>query len=1234
MRLGMGFGMIGFVWVREGTPRLTCRRGPLLVSVFMFGLAFLLGTSVPGAATSTAPATSVPVPQATLHAPDQAPLPTPQFRRYSMDDGLPSTSVYAVAQDHDGAMWFGTKSGIARFDGVHFQVFRHIENDPNSLFDNSISTLLVDKTGMIWAGGLNGGLSRYDPATGKFAHWGHDAGDPNSLVSDQVWVVVQTIDGTIWVGTNDGLDRLLPDGHSFEHVTIAAAGLYPKDVGMVAALYADPQGRVWVGSERGVFRRNPDGGFVRIKPADPNQSMDAWRIDGDGDEVRISTARGLLLVGSDDQARLFGASVIPHDTNVMTSTRDAKGHLWIGTQRGMYLQLRADGPVTAVIDQPLLYGNLPGSWIWQTFVDREGGLWVAMLDGGVAYLAPGWGSFSRFTHVPDDPGSLRDSQATTMARGRDGRHVWIGERDGRIDRLDPVTGGVEHILSGLHGSVVGMTEDFHQHLWIAVEGALYRYDYVHNRLDQVDPQQAMLLRPREVEPGPEGQMYARTFGDGLFRIDPDSLAITPVAMDKPNEKVMWGSGMMLYQGTFWYASDGGLMWLDPKQDRFVMVPGVPQVRINAFHFDRAGIWLVTADGLMHYHQQGQGLVLDRSVDASQGWPSLESVDLDVDGYGRLWIFSIDGLWRFNPSNGNFKQMGLQNGLANGEFSRGYALMPAGYLYAATMGGVVGFDPDKVEGKAVSPQLSITQITVLRKGVLQNLPLSPQPIKVGWRDSQLHIQARVFSYVDPWANRYRFRLDGFDNDWVDRDNHGEREFTGLGSGDYTLEIMARGADGAWVYLDSPLHIRVQSPPWLRWWAWLLYACLAIALIFLVLLAWRRRQAHRRRIQLAEQRHLVAEQASAAKSQFLATLSHEIRTPMTGVIGMAELLLGTPLNEAQREYAQSVQRASHVLLKLLNDALDMARIEAGKLVLEPAPFDARALVQDVERLQKGMAKAKGLAFRVQVDDEVPPSLVGDALRIRQVLFNLANNAVKFTERGEVAMHAGWKDGFLTLDISDTGPGIPETSRVRLFRRFEQDEGPKRSIGSGLGLAICNELVSLMGGSLILESTLGQGSTFRVHLPLQVAPEESQANRESPAGWEDCSLNVLLVESDPTVTDAIRGMLERQGHRVCCATHGLNALAELAQAPHDVVVLDLDLPGIDGFQLTQLIRQSTSAGEHVPIIAISTRTRAEEVAHGHQVGIDGFLRKPLTGMQLSSALVTALAVRSAARKETNSV
>ncbi|RUL71489.1 hybrid sensor histidine kinase/response regulator [Dyella choica] len=1197
----------------------------------MLGLAFLLGAVAPGGAVPVASATNAPVPKGAIHAPEAAPLPTPQFRRYGMPDGLPSSAVYAVAQDHDGAMWFGTKGGIARFDGLSFHVFRHIENNPDSLYENEISTLFVDRQGIVWAGGLGPGLNRYDPATGKFTHWGHDPGNPQSLAHDHVWEITQTPDGSIWIGTGEGLDRMRPDGQGFEHVTNPLIGLYPSDFGIVYALYTDSKGRLWVSSDRGVFRRDLDGSFVRIKSADPNQPMDAWRIEGNGDEVRIATGQGLLVVGPDDVARLFGAPTIPHQTNVMTSTRDAAGHLWIGTQRGMYLQMSADAPVVQLVNQPLLHGNLPGTWVWRTLVDREGGLWVATFDGGVAYLAPGWNRFSRYTHVPDDPASLRDSVATSMARGRDGRHVWVGERDGRIDRLDPVTGKVEHTLDGLSERVLGMTEDFRQRLWIIPQGALYRYDYVHGRLDQVDPQRSVLDHPLEVEPGPDGLMYTRTFGHGIFRIDPDTLAVSQVAMDKPNEKVMWGSQMTVYKGTFWYASDGGLMWFDRASDRFVMVPGVPTGKaIDAFDFDRTGIWVATEDGLSHYRLDGRRLVLERTVDAEHGWPSLRATDLDVDCLGRIWIFSIEGLWRYDPVRGSFYHVGLQNGLANGEFDRGYALLPSGYLYAATNGGVVGFDPDKVDPPPVPSALSVTQITVQRRGVTRNLPLTPQPIRVSWRDSQLHIQARLFSYINPAANQYRFRLNGFDGDWVDRDNHGEREFTGLGSGDYTLDVMARSSEGQWVQLAEPLRITVQAPPWLRWWAWLLYVAVTVALGFLVLLAWRRRLAHRRRIQFAEQRHQIAEQASAAKSRFLATLSHEIRTPMTGMMGMSELLLATPLNDTQREYAESMQRSSNLLLKLLNDALDLARIEAGKLVLDPAPFELRPMLQDVVRLQKGAAQAKGLVLELHVSEDVPALLVGDGLRIRQVLFNLVNNAVKFTERGGIRIDVAWTDGSMSLDVSDTGPGISETSRVRLFRRFEQDEGPQRSIGSGLGLAICNELVGLMGGRMTLESMLGKGSTFRVRLPLQIAEETAQDEMGRVSRL--CSLNVLLVDGDVTAADAVRDLLERQGHHVRHANHGLNALAELALEPCDVMLLELDLPGIDGFQVAQLIRRGEVVGGHVPIVAMTTRGGEEEMAHVRQVGIDAFLHKSSIDAELAAAIQEAMTARAAVSKEMN--
>ncbi|HEY2624851.1 MAG TPA: ATP-binding protein [Dyella sp.] len=1174
----------------------------LLLSVFLFGTA----------PTAAAPTAAV--------APAAAPaLPTPQFRRYGTAEGLPSSSVYTVAQAPDGAMWFGTKSGIARYDGVGFKVFRHVAGEPQSLFNNGISALLFDRGGHLWAAGLEAGLNRYDERSDAFQHWGYQPEDPASLSSDKAWSIAQTGDGTIWVGTAAGLDRLRVDGRGFDHVVVPPAGDHAAALGTVGALFVDTRGQLWVGSDNGVFRRDAAGGFHAITSDRAGQALDAWRIDGDGDEIRIASSHGLFVVGSDDVARQVGRGELP-ETNVLTSVRDGAGRLWVGTQRGLFLRNGKDAPIQGVVDQPVLYGNLPGTWVWQIQADNEGGLWIALFDGGVAYLAPGWNSVSRFTHIPDDDRSLRDSVAYAIARGWDGA-IWVGERHGRVDRLWPSSGAVEHVLSGLRGDVLGMTQDAQSRLWITVQGALFRYS--NGKLDMVPSSSKGMRHPLEVEVGPDNKLYARTFGEGLFRVDQETMEVSPVPFVPADEKARWGSQITLNRGTFWYASDGGMLRLDRTREHFEPVPGVNNNQaVDAFDFGEDGLWMARPHGLEHYHYEGAGLALDRIVDGAHGWPSINVVDLAVDRHRRVWIFGRDGLWRFDPASGRFRELGLQDGLSNGEFLRGFGRAADGTIYAPTLGGVMGFNPNRIDEHGTPPQVGITRISVRRDGLLQDIPVpSSGELFVGWKDRGLNIESRVFSYIDPAANRYRFRLHGVDAGWVDTGSRGERDFAGLGTGDYTLEVMAAGADGEWVRLPAPLQIHVQAPPWARWWAWCGYLLLAVLVLWLALQAWRRRLAQRHQIQLAEQRSRLAEQASAAKTQFLATLSHEIRTPMTGVLGMAELLLSTPLSQVQCNYAEAMQRSGGMLLKLLNDALDLARIEAGKLDLELAPFDPRSLVDDVAHLELSQAKAKGLRFDVDIAADLPHRMIGDAVRIKQVLLNMANNALKFTERGGVTLRARRTVHGLCFSIIDTGPGIPEASQARLFERFEQVIGPKRRAGSGLGLAICRELVAMMGGSIELESKVAYGSTFHVRLPLPLAAEGTEPSTARGERAPAPLLNVLLVEDDAIVAAVIRGLLERAGHEVRYVANGLAALAELAQAPCDVILLDLDLPGIDGFQIARLIRQREELGQHVPIVAITARSGGDEEALARAAGMDGFLRKPLTGEQLIDAIMEHL-------------
>ncbi|TAM58436.1 MAG: hybrid sensor histidine kinase/response regulator [Rhodanobacter sp.] len=1171
---------------------------------------------------STAHGASAVDASATASTAAPAPLATPQFRRYGVADGLPSGTVYAVTQDRHGLMWFATASGLVRYDGVGFKVFRHRQGDPLSMPAGAIYAIFVDRDDGVWAGGISTGLTRYRPSDDRYRHWEHDAGDPASLASNEVWSIAQTPDGKLWFATDAGLDRMRADGNGFDHIPLDVDGAHAASFGETRALLAEPDGRLWIGAASGLYLREPDGTIRRV-PVDPSFHGDVgkiWHIDGGGGDVRVALDGGLLVIGRDGVARPLANRRLSA-LRILGSTRDRQGRLWIGKADGLLLEHR-DGRLQSVAGHPLLPGALPGNKIWQTALDRQGGLWITFEESSIAYLPPGWDGFMRFTHIPDDPDSLSDIVASVILLSRDGK-LWVGGENGWVDKLDTGTGQVQHVVRGIHGQVVALAEDARDRLWIAVPGGLQLFD--HGKLSTIDLGNSHLTRPVLLSAGSDGRIYAAAWGEGVFAIDPASLAITPVPMATASEDLRMPEQLTYHQGSLWYASDGGLLRRDDVTGRLDFVPGVPRRQIQAVDFDTTGFWTASEDTLAHYRYARGRAVRDDAVDISRTDFASNLMALTVDHQDHPWVFATQGLWRFNQHTHRFMSFGPAQGLANPQFNGTTTVVaPDGTIFASDSGGVVAFQPGRFplsrHAGSPPPALTLTHLAVRRDGRLQDLALDQPVVVLGWRDRDLSVDARLASYINPASNHYRFQLHGFDSGWVDVDSRGERDFAGLGAGNYTLDVKAAGADGAWSKLAVPLRISVQAPPWARWWAWLVYLLLAAGVFGWLLLVWRRRLAQRHRLQLVEQQRQLAEEASAAKTQFLATLSHEIRTPMTGVMGMAELLMSTPLSPQQRDYTRAMQRSGGMLLKLLNDALDLARIEAGRLELEPAPFDPRQLVNDVAQLGQGLARAKGIDFVLEMADDLPESLIGDAVRIKQVLLNLSNNALKFTERGSVTLRVRRMADGLQFSVSDTGPGIPEASQARLFQRFEQEDGPQRRSGTGLGLAICRELVDMMGGSIELESRPGHGSTFRVRLPLSEPAAAMPMPAAGVAQGRPCRL--LLVEDDTIVAAVIRGLLEHQGNAVCHVGNGLAALAELAQASFDAVLLDLDLPGVDGFQIARMIRQREPAGQRLPIVAVTARSGSEDEARARAAGMDGFLRKPVSGEQLAGALAQLVA------------
>ena len=380
--------------------------------------------------------------------------------------------------------------------------------------------------------------------------------------------------------------------------------------------------------------------------------------------------------------------------------------------------------------------------------------------------------------------------------------------------------------------------------------------------------------------------------------------------------------------------------------------------------------------------------------------------------------------------------------------------------------------------------------------------------------------------------------------------------------------------------------------------------------------------------AEEAKRRAEAANRAKTTFLATMSHEVRTPITSVFGMIDLLRGTRLNEEQTGYIQTLSNSTEVLLSILNDVLDIAKIEAGKLSLDTVAFDLRQSVHGIFELCQGMASAKGLMLGLEGLDAVPARVVGDPVRLKQILHNLISNAIKFTERGSVEIRLSAEertDENLTLAIAvtDTGIGMSPGQIDGLFQPFTQADASttRRFGGTGLGLAITKQLVSLMGGSIEVKSEPGAGTCFRVLLPFRMAPPQEQApsplETKPPGPNVARMLHILLAEDNPINRKLVSTMLMKLGHTITAVANGREAVTAVTEAEFDIVLMDMQMPEMDGEEASRLIRAMGGPKAALPIIALTADVMAEHRERYLKAGVDDLVPKPIDWRVLSDAL-----------------
>jgi signal transduction histidine kinase/ligand-binding sensor domain-containing protein/DNA-binding response OmpR family regulator len=1195
------------------------------------------------------------------------------FTALTSEDGLSSANMYGMAQDADGFLWFATDDGLDRYDGRSFRSFRFERGNANSPSSSSMRAIQRGRENRLWLATTSGGLDRFDPVTETFAHYRSDPDDPSSLSGHgiQEGCLYEDREGALWVGTiENGLNRLDPAAGTFAHYRFNAHDATSLSSDRITTIYQDLDGIMWIGTrDAGLNRLDPVSGAVTRylpNPLDPHALpeplVQALYEDRAG-TFWVATREDLAVL--DRQTGHFTRYAIAPDNpdaprlnSIVRFHEDAAGTLWLGTRGAGILRFdRQQQRVVQYKNDPSNPRSLRNNFVSSIHEDPSGTMWVGTLGGGANKFSTRPPKFAHHKHEPDNPISVADNFIFSLFEDSAGI-VWIGTSrtlnrwDRRSNtwqyyREDPTN---PHAITT--GSVTATQEDPDGTLWFGTfRGGLNRFDpktghFKAYRFDPNDPSSLSDDIIRSLFRDSQGVLWVGGWNSGLNRFDRTTGTFQRFSHD-PGDPTSLGGGSVadIYEdraNKLWIATQsGGLNRFDPTTGTFRRFKYDPQNLaslanddVRVLYEDRSGgFWVGTAGGLCLFDRTTETFTV---YTEKEGLPNNTIEGILEDDTGNLWISTNNGLSRFNPQSKIFRNYDVLDGLQSNEFHVFTAFCKSqrtGELYFGGINGFNVFDPSQVTDNPIKPPIVLTDFRLFGESVrvggdsvLQKTINATDRLVLLHNQNSLSFEFAALSFVVPAKNQYRYTLEGFDSDWR-RVGSNERlaVYTGLPAGEYVFRVQGSNEDGVWNEEGAVIAITITPPWWqTRWFR----SAVGLALLGLVFGAYRLRvrslQQHSRELEMqvverTKQLELAkeaAEAASRAKSEFLSSMSHELRTPLNAILGYTQILAQQEnLTAKQHQQLDVMHGSGEHLLMLINDVLDLSRIEARRLELTEAPFRLPQLMEQAVEITKVKAEQKSLALFYEADPTLPPCVLGDERRLRQILLNLLSNAVKFTSQGSVSLCVHYKStngGLLHCEVTDTGIGIAGDKLEAIFEPFIQlspADSPGRE-GVGLGLTITRRLVTLMGGSVTVESRPGHGSTFRfsARLPVATLTEEVMApSLRGIRGYRGPRQQVLVADDNPANVGLLVAILEPLGFDVKAARNGRDALRQSLEGPPALVLLDLVMPEMDGLEAARKMRQLPEL-KATRIIGVSATVTSGERKQAFAAACDGFLGKPI--------------------------
>ncbi len=1231
--------------------------------------------------------------------------------RITSEQGLLTDGIKYTMKDSRGFMWFSSDLGFYRWDGYEAKIFPEYMTDTNvNSAYRYCRSILEDKKGFFLIGTLKNGLVKLDRETDKYVRYMHDPDDPNSLGGDGIHVLMEDEEGLIWIGTFvEGLSCFDPETAMFKNYKIKKGDTYPWDSNCIRSLCKDSRGIFWVGTSNGLFQFNEiEESFspIQTDPEIPEylKVFECSLEDRNGD-MWFGTHWGIfkycwksgewehIETNNPDKPESNADANI---TCMVEFYNAVKHQIWIGTNAGLKVY---------DIKSRVLYHLTPkngypeitnAGFVQYLYLDDNDILWTSL--GGLQLIDLNDNPFHIYK-IKTFPDSLGDTPATCFFQDEDG-HIFIGtygdglyefdENLNFIDNFKPCTWDPEKSDSTYNNEIRQIYEDKDNRIWIRTgPTGLCIFEKESGEFFPVDVNVGSYV-PGPILMDPYGIVWLGAH-DGLYKCEVTGhhsidyeLYDNPTVPKAPIDQILYDTKDRLWVVT----RDRGVLCLTPEnrdsmkfksylhegyRHRFT----VEYNTRSMIEDDSGGMWFRSQKALFKYDPDLDSIVPNNRYNESYQ-DEIHSFTRDKNGI--FWFVSRGGLLQFNPQDtvhGRIRIIDARSGVPfNFVERRSFFKDRRGYLYQggsmATSTGFFRFHPDSVRGpNKTIPPIVLTNFSVKN----QPFPLDSnitykKHIKLDYNQNFFSFDFSALNYIGPDINQYAYMLEGVDEEWVYSGNRRFANYTGISPGSYIFRVKGSNNDGYWNEKGASVRLTIKPPPWKTWWAYTFYGIALGALLLALRLYDLKRQRLKQALELEQVEADKLKELDSMKSRFFANISHEFRTPLTLILGPLEKLLTKTDDKDCVKDLNMMQRNARRLQRLINQLLNLSKLEAGEMKLIAGERNIVSLVRGYVHSFESLAKQKNIKLKFASDDERTMIYI-DSDKIEKVLYNLLSNALKFTpDGGEISVSVlthpvkpfykeGREEG-INIIIADTGPGIPPDKVKRVFERFYQANNAYSGDqeGTGIGLALTQELVKLHHGDIVVESQEGKGTTFIITLPKgyeHLKPEEIIQQVKTEAlddevipdlpleetfvrkdAREDIDIEqaaddkpiLLLVEDNDDLRSYVRSCLD-DDYTVHEAVDGELGLKAAIDKIPDLIISDVMMPEMDGYQLCRALK-SDERTSHIPVILLTAKASKEDKIEGLEIGADDFLTKPFDPAELQVRIKNLIEQRQALRQK----